>query len=302
MKKLIATLLTMLAITAHSRQTVPIVWPFNPAVASASYIRAIIDEANRQQDKYTFVMEVKIGAGGTVAAQYALNHNGPILVSSSSSFFTRPVLYPNESYRTQDFKPVYIQCTGQPYGVISAKFANLDQIKAQKSVTIGGLNGSLTETVARQFAKTVPGVEVIFVPFQATSQATLDMLSGRLDLNVDLPLNVVGDKWKDRAKIYTIGSSGTNKRAEFPSFASKGVSGFEGLVANYQMVAPSTMSDAQAEELHGILKKAAQGNERLLNIYENDYCEPSNMDWNATNEIYQRWSKYWPEKLQSLKK
>lgn len=302
MKKLIAIFLTLFALVAHSGQTVPIVWPFNPSVMLANYLRAIIDEANRQQDKYTFVFENKIGAGGTVAAQYVLNHPGPILLYNGTSFFTRPFFYPNESYKAQDFKPVYVLCTGQPYGIVSTKFENIEQVRQQKSVTIGGLNGSLTETMIRQFALLLPNTELIFVPFQATSVATLEMVSGRLDLNVDLPANITGDKWAGRAKINVVGSGGTHKHSDFRSFASQGIRGFDGLVNNQFIAAPQSLGTEQTEELYGILSKAAKNNQRLLKMYESDYCEAANMDWQTTNRTFETWQKYWPEKLQSLKK
>ena len=102
-----------------------------------NFIRSIIDEANKQQTKYNFVVEFKSGAGGTVAAQHVLNANQLTLLSSSSSFFVRPIYYPNESHKPEDFRPIYIECTGQPLAVLSAKYKTLTELKKQKRLTIG---------------------------------------------------------------------------------------------------------------------------------------------------------------------
>jgi tripartite-type tricarboxylate transporter receptor subunit TctC len=167
MKKILLSLITMLSLTANAGTTVPIVWPFSISSNQANFIRLIIEEANKQQDKYTFIFENKPGAGGTLAAQYVLNYNGIAIISSSSSFFVRPQFYPypKESHRVEDFRPVMVECVNQPYGIISTKYKSFDELRKQERVTIGANYGSLTEAMARELQRALPNTQVDIIPF-----------------------------------------------------------------------------------------------------------------------------------------
>ena len=300
-KFLLALFITVTAITAHAGQVVPIVWPFSVGSNQVNFIRAIIDEANKQQTKYTFVTEFKAGAGGTVAAQYVRSHNSIALLSSSSSFYVRPEFYPNptESHSTSDFKPVLIECTGQPYSINSVKYKTIDDVRKQKSLTIGVGLGSLTEAVARQFQQVVPNTELVFVPYSGTLQSLNDVLAGTLDLNVGLPTETL--QFANMGKVTVIGATGTKEHPFFPTFNGQGVKGFEGLVSNYQMVIKSSTDSDVVEELHTILRRAAKSSKTLQGFYAIDYCTGVDFDFNRTNEFFTQQTKYWPTKLKSLK-
>ena len=301
MKKMIGILLASLSMTCFAQsQIVPIVWPFSTGAQQANFIRVIIDEANRQQNKYTFIYENKPGAGGAVAARYVQEHRSLAILSSSSSFFVRPQFYPGESHRVEDFKPVLIECTGQPYAITSVKYKTLAELQKQKKLTIGLILGSLTEAMGRQLQTILPDTELTFVGYQGTIQPLQDMLNGTLDLNVDLPSS--SKQWVDLGKLNIIGSSGTHEYKNFPTFAGRGVRGFEGLVSNYQMVVKSDLSAEITQELHDILRKAAKNSNRLPELMASDSCKQEDMDLRHSSDIYNRWVKYWPEKLRTLQK
>ena len=97
MKKILTIAMAMLVGVCQAQTSVPLVWPFAPGSNQANFARAIVEEANKQQTKYVFHFENKPGAGGSIAANYVANYNGIALLTSSSSFFVRPVYYPNES-------------------------------------------------------------------------------------------------------------------------------------------------------------------------------------------------------------
>jgi tripartite-type tricarboxylate transporter receptor subunit TctC len=66
MKKLIATLLTVLALQAHA-QVITLKSPYNAQHAGHSAIYKIFEHANSSQKKYTFMLELKPGGQGTIA-------------------------------------------------------------------------------------------------------------------------------------------------------------------------------------------------------------------------------------------
>ena len=300
MKKLLAVLLATLSLSAFAGKIIPIVWPAATGAAQANYIRVIIDQANKDQDKYTFIYDNKPGAGGTVAAKYVEAYNGIALLSYSSSYFIRPVFYPNESFNTADFKPVLIECTGQPYSIVSVKYKSLEEIRREKDLTIGVLLGSLTEANARELQTLLPNTHLTFVGYNGTTQSTQEVMAGRLDLNVDLPSEL--KPWVDAGKITVLGASGTKEYPGLPTWNSKGIKGFSDLVSNYQMVVHgSKVDEPTRQELHEILRKAARTAPGLQELYDSDRCTRADVDLKTTDALYAKWSKYWPDKLSNLK-
>ena len=297
MKKLLLGIgALVLAVSSYAQQSVPIVWPFAPGSNQANFARAIVEEANKQQTKYLFHFENKPGAGGSIAANYVLNYNGIALLTSSSSFFVRPVYYPNESHKTSDFTPVLIQCTGQPFVVVSAKYKTIVELKTQPKLTIGATIGSLTEALGRELKNNLPaGADMTFIGYSNTLQPTQEMIGGVLDLNVDLPTSTL--QWIETGKINVIGASGTKDYPNYKTFHNQGIKGFEDLVGNYQIVASAKTDTATVNELHAILRKASRDSGRLAALYQNDYCAQADVDLKTANVMYDRWSKSWPSWL-----
>jgi tripartite-type tricarboxylate transporter receptor subunit TctC len=293
MKNILLTLMAVLSFsTSATPISVPIVWPFAAGSNQANYARAIVEQANENQKKYRFYFDNKPGAGGTIASQHVLNHNGLALLHSSSSFWTRPIYYPNESFKNTDFTPVLLECVGQPYIIVSAKYKNIDELRQLKQVTIGATLGSLTETLARALQKALPNTEVRIVGYNNTLQPTQEMMAGVLDLNVDLPVSII--QWVDAGKVNVIGASGTTYHKPFTTFSSQGIKGFENLVSNYQIVVPAKTDPTIVQELHTILNDAIQKSSKVQMLYANDYCQIQNVDLKTTNNIYDNWLKKWP--------
>lgn len=302
MKHYLASLLLLFStLTQAATQPVPIVWPFSVGSNQVNFIRAIIDDANKKQDKYNFYVEFKPGAGGTVAAQYVDNYKGVALLSISSSFFVRPYYYPTESHKVENFKPVLIECTGQPLAIVSKRFNSVDELKNQKRLTIGANHGSLTEALVRQLQQILPDTELTLIPYSGTVAATQEVLADRLDLNVDTPGESL--QWLEIGKINMIGASGIVENKYFKTFNSQGIKGFAGLTNNYMMLTSSKTDPAVVKELHNILRSSAQATAvRLREYYARDYCVEADLNFKQTNDIFNKWSTYWPEKLNALSK
>jgi tripartite-type tricarboxylate transporter receptor subunit TctC len=301
MKKILLTLLLTLTGTANASTVVPVVWPFSVGSNQVNFARSIIEEANKQQKKYKFVIEFKPGAGSAIAAKYVENYNGVAILYSSASFFSRPVFYPNESHKTENFKPVYIACVGQPYSIVGTKLKTLDDIRKQERVTIGANFGSITEAMARELQSLAPNTIVDVIPFSSgTLGPAQELIAGRLDLNVSLPSDTV--QWLELDKATVVGSTGIKDYKNFKTFHSQGIKGFESMVGSYAMYIPATVNPKTVEELHNIMARgAAAAGARLQEYYAVDYCPGVNYNFKQTNEVYIKWAKYWPEKLSKLK-
>jgi tripartite-type tricarboxylate transporter receptor subunit TctC len=286
---------------SFSAQIVPIIWPFSIGSNQATFVRLLIIEANKQQSKYNFILENKPGAGGYLAARYVQDYKGLAIISSSSSFFARPVFYPNESHRVEDFKPVYIECTGQPYLILSSKYKTLDDLRKEERVTIGANLGSITESMARELQAVLPKVKVDIVPYTSGTLApTQEVLAGRLDLNVDLPAEAM--QYIESGKLNVIGTSGTVDHKFMKSFNSQGFKGFAGMTSNYAMYVKSGTDPELIKELHEIFTKAAiASGQTLQDAYNRDFCPGANLSLPQTNDLFDKWVKYWPAALSKLK-
>lgn len=305
MKKFLSLLLLSLSFgtlsaTTYSKTIITINWPFDTASNQANFIRIIVEEANRQQNKYLFLYNNKPGAGGTIAAKHVLSSTKEInLLSTSSSFWVRPIFYPNESHKVEDFQPIMIECIEQPYIIISSKYSSLKEIQQQKELNIGVGLGSLTEAVAREFQTKLPNTKLNYIGYNGSIKPMMDVQAGLLDLSVGLPADT--KQYVEINRLVVIGSSGWQNYSLFPTFNSQGVKGFENLVSNYAIYAPITMNNKTAKELHNILNNAAMSSTILSTLYANDLCSPVNLNYEDTIKIFNKWFKYWPEKLQSLK-
>lgn len=301
MKKLLLILIVAFSVSTsyaqrNTPQTVAIVFPFDPAAKQAVWIRDIIDKANTQQSKYNFVFESKVGAGGAIGARYVASSSQLTLLGATSSFWSRPFFYPDESHKVEDFKPVVIECVGQPLSVTSSKFKTLAEVRAQQRLTIGVNPGSLTEIVAKQFRTVIPGVQLDFIPYTGTVKATLDAASGVLDLTVGNPDASRG--FLESGRLNNLGSTGTRSYPMFPAFSNQGIKGFEKLVFNYAILAPARIDSAVLQELHGILSAAITRD--LANNMARDFCTHTNYNFKQTNEIFNEWNQYWPQVLKSI--
>jgi tripartite-type tricarboxylate transporter receptor subunit TctC len=140
-----------------SKEVVTVVYSWTPADPAANYDRAIIKEANQIQDKYTFIFDARPGAGGGIAAHYVGNTPNTIL-ATSSAFFIRPNLYPEQSHNINSFKEILPKCTA-PFAVASGKYKSWKDVPTDKPLSIGisGM-GTTTHVVATQLVKKYPNM------------------------------------------------------------------------------------------------------------------------------------------------
>jgi tripartite-type tricarboxylate transporter receptor subunit TctC len=296
MRKLL-WLLAIVSNLAYSAESVAIIWPFNIAGAQSMYSRLAIEAANAKQNDYVFYLDNKPGAGGSIAVKHTVNSNKLTLVSHSSSFFLRPIFFPNESYNVDDVKPVLVQAINQPLAVISTKYSSLEELKKESRLTIGMQNGGITQAVSEQLAILLPNTELVFVPFNGTYDATQSMIFGHTDLSVDMLRDI--RQWVALGKIKIIGLTGTRNISDFKSFKSQGITGFEKISQNYVIYTSAKVSDKEISKLHDILNEANKTPE-LLKFYQEDFSEPADFDMNKTKHFFQSSKQFWPTIVKPL--
>ena len=270
-KILFSVFFLLIASSVLAKETVTIVYSWTAADGPANYSRAIVEEANRLQNKYTFVFDTRPGAGGSIAANHVLKTPNTIL-ATASAFFVRPNFFPNESYDLSAFKEIYLQCTA-PMAIASVKYTIWKEVPKDQPLTIGvsGL-GTTTQLFATQIQAQYPNLTVI--PFKSTSESMASVVAGHIDLHVAFLGEVAAwstDTNKSR-RLNVLGISGTAPVRGFPTLTSQG---FGQTVADisvpFHLVVPTNIPDAKFKEWRNILVRAGQSSV-VKETYKIDAC------------------------------
>ena len=262
MKKLLTSaLLFCLAFNVFAQERVISMWPFTPASNQGNYFRAILEQANKDQNKYEFLFENKTGGGGAIATTDILNRSGTRILAHSAAFFARPYLYPNTLYKLDQFKPLMIM--GFAPAALISKGKTLDQILAQKRINIATAGaGSSTHLLAEAFFKQYKeGRDIVMVHYRDSNEAAKDVIGGQADASFEF----LGDAKARGNLISIIGITGTNKIENFQL-----LKGMEELVGIFAIYVPKDMPTSKVNELQTILLKAEKTS-TVQSLYKRDF-------------------------------
>ena len=267
MKKLIIALIGCLFTSlVHSQTVVEIVWPFSIASPPANYLRQIIEQANSTQAEFKFVLIQRVGAGGSIAANAVKNSNRPALLASTTAFFVRPYLYPEQSYKFSNFVPVLLMGSG-PIGFIGNGKSDWNSILSKKQIFIGTNGvGSLSHVVADNLKQLYP--QVILVPYQGPTEAAKGVIAGDIDLVIDVPSQARPDQ--TLLKLHNItGSNSYN--GKFVLLSKEVDTKFVNMSVDFFIVAPTDMDPLEIKKLSVILTSANVNNRKLADLYQSEY-------------------------------
>lgn len=272
LKHFLAILLASLAISVHAEPVkVPGVWGWIPTSTQGSYIRAIFDEANKNQDKYEFIFENRPGAGASIAARHVLAHQGTAVFANSTAQFIRPYLYPDASFKLSDFKPVMVM--GISPAALITKGKTLDQLIKQERINFatagtGSTIHLMAEALAKDIKKKYPNKDIQMIHFASTNEAFLSVMGGHTDATFEF----LGDaKAKATADTTLIGLTGKNRVDGIATLASQGYADLTELQGIFAIYAPAATPQATIDELQKIFLKAEQA-ERVQRLYQTDYA------------------------------
>jgi len=290
-----AAAIAMTALSAQAQQTVSIIWPFGMGDTQAQYSRSLVEDLNKIQKKYTFVLENKPGAGATIGAKHVAATPNSIL-SASTAFFVRPNFYPEESHRVADFQPLMTQCAA-PMAIVSKKYKSWREIDRRQRITIGisGL-GATSHLMAMEIKKLYPNAEPI--PYKGTREASLAAISGEIDLSVAFIGEIEG--FLDKGDLHALGITGHRAVRNISTLESHGFSGVGEVVNMHSLIVPRSMPQEQYEELRKLVTQAAKS-PSVQRAYSVDYCEPSNLDLNRTKAWFAQQTDFWKRLSQGVK-
>lgn len=300
MKKFISILcLAMAALSVQAKDTITIVYAWGPGDSVANYHRTIANEANKIQDKYTFIFDTKPGAGGAIAASHVLNTPASIL-AHSTAFFVRPVVFPNESYDLTKYKEQYVHCMA-PMAVTSTKYKTVKDVPANASVGISGL-GVTTHLAAVELQKRYPQLNI--VPFKSTNDSMLSMVAGQTDLHIGFISEA--EQWsKENAraerKVTVLGITGSKVVNGYTPLARQGFdASFADMNVGHHMLLPTGVDEAKRKEFHDIFTRASN-TDAVRAAYAVDYCEPQTVAYDGLDKFFAFHTGYWKKLASQIK-
>jgi tripartite-type tricarboxylate transporter receptor subunit TctC len=293
MKKLLATLLTTLSLTAIAKENIVIYYAWGPGDSVANYHRTIANEANKIQDKYNFVFDTKPGAGGAIAANHVLKESNSIL-AHSTAFFVRPVVYPNESYDLTQYQEQYVHCMA-PMAVTSTKYKSWKDVKSDAKVSVGisGL-GVTTHLAAIELQSKYPNMNI--VPFKSTNDSMLSMISGQTDFHIGFISEA--EQWskentKSDRKVTVLGITGSKVVNGYQPLVKQGFDkSFADMNVGHHMLIPVKTEASKRKEFHEIFAMAAKS-DAVRAAYAVDYCEPQTVTYDGLDKFFAFHTSYW---------
>lgn len=268
MKILISFVMLLMTTVGHAQSVkVPGVWGFAVGSTQGTYFRAILEQANKEQNKYEFVFEHKPGAGGSIASKYVFDqHPRVVVLAHSSAYFIRPYLYPDTIYNFEQFKPLMIM--GFASAVLVTKQKTLEQLLKQPRIILGTAGpGSSTHLIAETFAKELRGKEITMVHFKDTNEAFVNVMGGHIDATFEF----LGDA-KARATNETslLGLTGKIRHEGLPLLRDLGFKDMVNLSTIFAIYVNRQMPESTVKELQTILLKAEK-HESVQRLYKSDY-------------------------------
>lgn len=200
------------------------------------------------------IVENKLGAGGTLAAQAVLNApaDGTTILSVSPAHATAPAIFKKMPYDTlRDFTPVTLIGDGPALIVApkDLKAKDLADLVAQAKAQPGALNyssagvGSSSHFAAALFCMQA-GIDVLNIPFKGVGEAMTETIAGRVHFHVAPYVSAI--KLVKDGRVRALAVTGDKRLADLPdvpTVAEAGVAGYEwkfwyGLLVSAKTPAP----------------------------------------------------------------
>lgn len=294
--------LFILAISSHcvlAVETINIVWGFSIGSNQANTVRLMIDEINKTQDKYQFVLVSKPGAGGTISANAVATNPQNTIVSMSSSFIIRPLFEKKEpTHNLDNFVPVLVQGVGSPLLFVSSKYQTIEQVLATRDISIGvsGI-GSISHLAANELANKNRNVQI--VNFKNTIEASTAAAGGHVDVAVGFAPDV--QPLIDAKKLRVIGYTGATELPGHQNLllAKHGLKDSNSLTANFAIFASKEMDPARRVELHSLLLRA-NFRPAVIESYHRDHLIVSALNLDQSLTWYRAEREYWKKQVEKI--
>lgn len=293
MKKFVLAILTatFLLFSHAAEQNVFVYWPFGFGSGNAAAIRNTTQCMNQIQSEYNFILDIKQGAGGTIAARHVATSPELSILAISSSYFMRPSFFPETSYDINSLKPAAVLSTGQPLLLISSKYSSLEELKAQPKLSVGMDTGTIRQLVGEQLKKSFPNSDMVLVPHPDSGKSTIDTLTGTLDLNIGFIFNA--ERFKDDNRFKSLAITGKRNVGKYKTFGNQKLPGFEDITMDYWFLVSANAPETDVKKINLAVQECNK-KKAAADIWSVDGLESNPIDLETTKKMFQQQAKFWP--------
>lgn len=269
---------------AFAAETIKIAWPFGFGNYYASLL-ALAGNANKEQSKYNFIVELKQGASGNIAANYVDSHPANTLMLTSTTFVIKQLTTPGGTEILDKFVPIYVTQTNTPLVVVSKEFKTIDELLRKKDVNIGiSAAGGISDIIAKQLLRGTTGQAI---PHRGLVDAINAVAAGQVDAAMGTATDSIG--FVEEGRLNVLGSTGTHGPKPFNQ---KQFPGIEKLATSFAMYSSVKMPLGKRQEIHQILSTAGL-NDNVRNLIKPDYCTMPYFTYIQTQKWFDGERKYW---------
>lgn len=256
MKKLFALLLLVVSASTWPKEKILVLNPQGPSHSGTPQLMAVLEEANKQQNKYQFVLEFKPGAFESIALrEIAESPQTKISTMTNAAVegIDRGLI--NES----DLIPVFSQ-GDSCWAVIGVAPVNkgLDSFKTFRELTVGGpAIGGATHLAALEIGRKY-NIPVRYVVYKSNYDAFINMVA-------DSSINFIFERVKNyesfkskNPNMHMLAMSCPTRHSQAPDVKTLKEYGIDSPFIWQHIVAHKNMNAAKVKELHDIFKSATE--------------------------------------------
>jgi tripartite-type tricarboxylate transporter receptor subunit TctC len=249
-------------VTAWPSKPVNLVIPYPPG-GTSDVIGRLLAQRLREELGGVFVVENKAGAATAIGATYvarAPRDGYTLLLSAGTTFTVIPHLNDNLAYKLDDFEPVAAVATVPFAFVVKKDFPakNLREFLAYAKANPGKINnatngqGSMVHLLGELIANDLD-VKLVQVHYKGAAPATMDMIGGVVDSNVEALTSAVPNVNAGRYRaLAVLSAERLPLMPEVPTFRELGYPSIVGETW-YAVFAPATTPKPIIDKLNAAL-------------------------------------------------
>ncbi|MCX7144277.1 MAG: tripartite tricarboxylate transporter substrate binding protein, partial [Proteobacteria bacterium] len=250
--------------TAWPVKPVTVVIPYPPG-GTSDVVGRLLAQRLREELGGVFVVENKAGAATAIGAAYvarAPKDGYTLLLSAGTTFTVIPHLNDNLAYKLDDFEPVAAVATVPFAFVVKKDFPakNLREFLAYAKANPGKINnatngqGSMVHLLGELIANDLD-VKLVQVHYKGAAPATMDMIGGVVDSNVEALTSAVPNVNAGRYRaLAVLSAERLPLMPEVPTFRELGYPTIVGETW-YAVFAPATTPKPIIDKLNAALNK-----------------------------------------------
>jgi tripartite-type tricarboxylate transporter receptor subunit TctC len=265
---LIAITLAMITVSSSAQQIISIAWPYSMSHGATALMIPLLEEANRSQNQYNFILESKPGVNG----QLALNHMNQLpalrMAVIAPAFVQLAV---DSKIREDDYR--YLVGLGEMCFAVWMKNADtvqgFDSIKNQGEITVGNVAwGNASHLIALTVAEKY-NMKVRNIVFKSNREGLLNLAQdGGVTLVVDRPDAFNDLRSHARTQAYPAAVTCNQRLPQWPNTKTLKEQGINADAPWLTIIANKEMPAATQKTITAVINRAliTLGEEKILEI------------------------------------